>query len=451
MPKRHKILIVEDEKNTREGLKWGLDAKKYDITLAATAEEGLELFKSEPADLVLTDLKMPGMDGIELLELLKQEDPSVEVLVITAHGTVENAVEAMRKGAFDYQTKPVRMDELRLVIERALKSQSLARENEELHKAVQERYGFDNIVGRSAAIEKIFQIVRQVAPTRATVMIQGESGTGKELIAKAIHYNSTRARKSFVPVNCGALSSSLLESELFGHEKGAFTDAQYAKQGRFEKADGGTIFLDEISETSPDFQVKLLRVLQEQSFERVGGTETIKVDVRVLAATNRDLEELVEEGKFREDLFYRLNVVNINLPPLRERAEDIPLLATAFLKELGEQNGKPDLRISAKAMAILQDYSWPGNVRQLRNVIEGMIVMSTGKELTPRNLPDKVREGAPSRGTISLKVGSTFEQIEREVIRATLVACKGNRAETARQLGIGRKTLYRKMQEYEIE
>ncbi|MBI1785213.1 sigma-54-dependent Fis family transcriptional regulator, partial [Candidatus Sumerlaeota bacterium] len=391
MPARKKILIVEDEKNTRDGMKWGLEGRDYEVATSASAAEALEVLAQSPADLVITDLKMPGMDGLQLLERLKALDASMEVIVITAHGTVETAVEAMRKGAFDYQTKPIRLDELKLVINRALHSQSLARENEELHKVVEERYGFQNIVGRSPAMEAIFQTVRQVAPSKATVLVQGESGTGKELIARAIHFNSPRARRPFITVNCGALAQGLLESELFGHEKGAFTHAVRSKPGRFEMADGGSIFLDEISETSAEFQVKLLRVLQEQTLERVGGTETIKVDVRVIAATNRKLEQLVAEGKFREDLFYRLNVVPISLPPLRERTEDIPLLAAAFLKEFGEQNGKPGVRLSPKTLALLQQYDWPGNVRQLRNVIEGLVVMTSTKEIQPRALPEQVR------------------------------------------------------------
>jgi DNA-binding NtrC family response regulator len=371
--------------------------------------------------------------------------------VITAHSTVETAVEAMRKGAFDYQTKPVRLDELRLVIERALRSQNLARENERLHRAVEERYGFQNIIGRSPAMEAVFKAVRQVAPTRVTVLIQGESGTGKEMIANAIHVNSPRARKPFIAVNCGALHAGLLESELFGHEKGAFTHAIQTRRGRFELADQGTIFLDEIGETSPDFQVKLLRVLQEQTFERVGGAEPIKVDVRVIAATNRDLDEMVRTGKFREDLYYRLNVVNIQLPALRERAEDIPLLATAFLKEFEETYGKKDLRFSTKAMARLQSYEWPGNVRQLRNVIEGLVVMTNTKEISPRSFPDSIGASVAPQGAVPVHVGMTLADVEREMIRATLAHTGGNRAETARRLGIGRKTLYRKMETYEIE
>jgi DNA-binding NtrC family response regulator len=451
MPPTHQLLIVDDEKNAREGLKWALEDKSHTVDVAASADEAMAYLDAHRVDLIVTDLKMPGMDGLELLQKIKERDPSIEVIVITAHSTVETAVEAMRKGAFDYQTKPVRLDELRLIIERALRSQNLARENERLHRAVEERYGFQNIIGRSPAMEAVFRAVRQVAPTRATVLIEGESGTGKELIANAIHFNSSRARHPFIAVNCGALHAGLLESELFGHEKGAFTHAIHTRQGRFELADQGTLFLDEISETSADFQVKLLRVLQEQTFERVGGGDPIKVDVRVIAATNRNLEETVREGKFREDLFYRLNVVNIRLPPLRERAEDIPLLASAFLREFGELYGKKDLRFSPKTMARLQSFTWPGNVRQLRNVVEGLVVMSSSKEIAPRSLPESIGEAAPPQDAVPIQVGMTLADVEREVIRATLAHTGGNRAETARRLGIGRKTLYRKMEAYKIE
>ena len=448
---KNRILIVDDEKNTREGLKWSLETPEREVRIAASAEDALELFHQDHFDLVVTDLKMPGMDGLELLRRIKAEEPDVEMIVLTAHGSIETAVEAMRAGAYDYQMKPVDLEELKLVCDRALRTRRLTLENEELKNLVNKRYGFQNIIGNAPAMEKVFQIVRQVAPTRATVLIQGESGTGKELVAHAIHLNSPRAQQSFVAVNCGALSSSLLESELFGYEKGAFTHALRTKPGRFELADGGTIFLDEISETTPDFQVKLLRVLQSQTFERVGGVDTLKVDVRVLAATNRDLQQCVAEGKFREDLFYRLNVVQINLPPLRERREDIPILVDAFLKEFCKANGREGLSISPKAMNLMQDYAWPGNVRQLRNVIEGMVVMNSGKEITPRDLPDDLRRESPANGAVTLRVGATLVDAERELIKATLAEQHGNRAATAKVLGIGRKTLYRKMEEYGIE
>ncbi len=444
------ILIVDDEKNTREGLKWSLESGDYEIELAADGRQALELFHRRPVDLVITDLRMPDVDGLELLKRIKHEDPQVAVIMLTAHGTIETAVEAMNLGAMHYQTKPVDLKELKIKVQHALEGRRLVIENEQLKNLLSERYAFHNIIGRSPAMERIFQVVRQVAPTRATVLIQGESGTGKELIAHAIHMSSTRARRPFIAVNCGALAPSLLESELFGYEKGAFTHALKTKPGRFELADGGTIFLDEISETSPEFQVKLLRVLQEQTFERVGGTVPIRVDVRVVAATNRDLRQQVAEGKFREDLYYRLNVVMVELPPLRERREDIPLLVEAFKREFTEANGRREFAISPKAMQLLQDFRWPGNVRQLRNVIEGLVVMNNGKEVGPRDLPGEIAHAQPQPGGVSLRVGMSLADAERELIRATLSEQAGNRAQTARLLGIGRKTLYRKMEEYGI-
>jgi DNA-binding NtrC family response regulator len=448
---KRRIVIADDEKNTREGLKWAIEGKGVEVGLAADGQEALDILATQDVDLVIADLKMPRIDGMELLRRIKEEYPGTEVIVLTGHGTVETAVEAMKIGAYDYVIKPVNLDELNLLVERALMLRSMKEENLLLHRQLDERYGFDKIIGRSPAIMKVFRKIKQVAPSRATVLIQGESGTGKELIASAIHYNSPRKNKPFVKINCGALSPTLLESELFGHEKGAFTDAYKQKQGRFELANEGTIFLDEVSETTQEFQVKLLRVLQEQEFERVGGTRTIKVDVRVIAATNTNLEERVRQGRFREDLFYRLNVIQINLVPLRERTEDIPLLVNEFLKEFCQEYGKEILDVSPKVMSILQQYNWPGNVRQLRNVIEGMVVMATSRELTPKSLPEEIRKQVDQGRFLKLKTGSTLREAERELIKATLLDVNGNKAKAARMLGLGRKTLYRKLQEYGIE
>ena len=445
------ILIVDDEKNTREGLSWSLEDAGYNCMTAESGERALELLQEHDVALVITDLKMPGIDGMELLQRIKDDDPSVEVIMLTAHGTIETAVEAMERGAAHYQTKPVDLKELRIKVEQALGRRTMVQENRDLRALVDKRAGFENIIGSSPAMERVFQTVRQVAPTRATVLIQGESGTGKELIAHAIHLNSPRAHKPFIPINCGALTSSLLESELFGYEKGAFTHALKTKPGRFELADGGSILLDEISETTPEFQVKLLRVLQEQAFERVGGVEQLKVDVRVLAATNQNLRRLVDEGKLREDLFYRLNVVTIDLPPLRERAEDIPLMIDAFMREFCAVNSRPPLPIHPRAMTLLQQYDWPGNVRQLRNVMERLVVLNTGREIGPDDLPQEISQATPSRGSVVIRVGASLADAEREMIRATLAAQDGNRAQTAKILGIGRKTLYRKMEEYGIQ
>lgn len=444
------IMIVDDEKNTREGLKWALESADAEIYLAEDGEQALIKLGNIPVDVVISDLKMPKMEGMELLDHVHDEFPKTDFIVLTGHGTVETAVEAMKKGAHDYLMKPVNIDELQILVDRIFEQKQLKQENERLRREVDDRYGFDSIIGRSPQMESIFEKVRQVAPTKASVLIQGETGTGKELIAKAIHFNSPRRRKPFVAVNCGALTQTLLESELFGHEKGAFTGAVKQKAGRFEMAHGGTIFLDEISETSAELQVKLLRVLQEHEFERVGGTKPVKVDVRLVTATNRDLKKEVEAGNFREDLYYRLNVIRIDLPPLRERPEDIPLIANHFLKHFNEEHGK-NLTMNPKTMQVLQNYHWPGNVRQLRTIMESSVILTSGREVMPKNLPEEIRtESAPSNA-VRLRVGMTVSDAEKELIKATLSEFNGNKAKAARTLGLGRKTLYRKLQEYGIE
>ncbi|MBN1477432.1 sigma-54-dependent Fis family transcriptional regulator [Candidatus Sumerlaeota bacterium] len=447
---RIRILIADDEANTLEGLRWALEGEGEDMAIATArdGEQAWQALRADPADLVLTDLKMPRLSGMDLLRRVKESSPETEVIVLTGHGTVESAVEAMKLGAADYLLKPINIEELRITVRRVLESARLRHENEALRRQLDAKYGFENIIGRSEAMEQVFHTIRQVAPTRASVLIQGESGTGKELIAHAIHQNSPRKRGPFIAVNCGALSPTLLESELFGHERGAFTGAEARRKGRFELADGGTLFLDEISEVSAELQVKLLRVLQEQTFERVGGTETIRVDIRVIAATNRDIDAMVERGTFREDLFYRLNVVRITVPPLRERVEDIPLLADTFVRECAEANGKSLRPLTPRVIAALQGHRWPGNVRQLRNVIEGMVVMSTGKEITVKSLPPELRQTTDGGRTIQLPARISMRDAEREIIRATLRETGGNRAQAARILGLGRKTLYRKMELY---
>ena len=448
---KNKILIVDDEKNTREGLKWALEEKNVEVGLASDGREAIDLLAAQNFDIVITDLKMPHMDGLELLDHIRRNDPQTLVVILTGHATVENAVAAMKKGAYDYIEKPVNPEELNVLVDRALEHKNLREENEQLRRTLQKHYGLDNIIGQSEPMQHVFQKIIQVAPTKATILIQGESGTGKELIASSIHYNSSRKNNPFVKLNCGALTPTLLESELFGHEKGAFTDAHRQKIGRFELADKGTLLLDEISETTLEFQVRLLRVLQEQEFERVGGTQTIRVDVRVITATNKNLRECVEKGSFREDLFYRLNVIQINVPPLRERAEDIPLLVDAFLKEFCRENNKPLLKISPQTMTLLERFSWPGNVRQLRNVIEGMVVMAGAEELLPANLPEEVRQTADRDSLIRIRSGASLAEAEKQIIESTLIANGGNKAQTARILGLGRKTLYRKIQQYGIE
>jgi DNA-binding NtrC family response regulator len=448
---KNKILIVDDEKNTREGLKWALEEKNFEIGVASDGREAIDLLAAQNYDLVITDLKMPGMHGIDLLDYITRHYSQTLVVILTGHATVENAVAAMKKGAYDYIEKPVNPEELNVLVDRALEHKNLREENEELRRTLQKNFGMDQIIGQSEPMRQVFQKIIQVAPTKATVLVQGESGTGKELIASAIHYNSPRKNNPFVKLNCGALTPTLLESELFGHERGAFTDAHRQKIGRFELADKGTLLLDEISETTLEFQVRLLRVLQEQEFERVGGTQTICVDVRVITATNKNLRECVEKGAFREDLFYRLNVIQINVPPLRERAEDIPLLVDAFLKEFCRENNKPLLKIPPQTITLLQRFPWPGNVRQLRNVLEGMVVMATTDELLPANLPEEVRQTADRDSAIRIRSGASLAEAEKQIIESTLVATGGNKAQTARILGLGRKTLYRKIEDYGIE
>ncbi|MDX2175030.1 MAG: sigma-54 dependent transcriptional regulator [Candidatus Sumerlaeia bacterium] len=442
-----RILIVDDEKNTREGLKWALESSGAEILTATDGEQALVLLGSERVDLILCDLKMPKMDGMELLEHVREEFPETEFVILTGHGTVEGAVAAMKQGVFDYLIKPVNIDELQLLVERVFSQRSLRQENERLRREVNDRYGFESIIGRSAEMEAVFDKIRQVAPTRASVLIEGETGTGKELLAKAIHFNSPRKTKPFIAVNCGALTQTLLESELFGHEKGAFTGAIKQKPGRFELAHTGTIFLDEIGETSPEFQVRLLRVLQEQEFERVGGQKPVKVDVRVIAATNRDLKKEVEAGRFREDLYYRLNVVRLDLPALRERRDDIPLLLEYYLRKMNQEHGR-SLAFNPKAVAMLQDYGWPGNVRQLRTMVESLVILTPGREIMPKHLPEDVRSETSPTQQVRLRVGMTVADAERELIRATLAELGGNKAKAARTLGLGRKTLYRKLKEY---
>lgn len=447
---KYTIVIADDEKNTREGLRWALERKTLKILLAADGEEALQHIRHESVDILLTDLKMPRLDGMELLTKVRQESPETEVVMLTGHGTVESAVDAMKAGAFDYLIKPINIDELNLLVDRILNNRELKNENAELREQVQERFGMDNIVGRSEVMTQVFSRVKTVAPSRANILIYGESGTGKELIANAIHQNSPRRHRSFVKINCGALPLTLLESELFGYEKGAFTGAVKTKPGRFELADGGTILLDEIGETGPEFQVRLLRVLQEGTFERVGGTETLRTDVRVIAATNKRLDELVRTGEFREDLYYRLKVVEINLPPLRERREDIPLLVDHFLEEFARYYDKPKPKVANRAMSLLQNYGWPGNVRQLRNVLEGTVVMS-GSEITAHDLPDEIRQDGGNVQYVQIEAGTPLRDAEKELIQASLIHFGGNRAQTARALGLGRKTLYRKMEEFGLE
>jgi len=448
MSDRPTILVVDDEKNTREGLARAL-CRNYSVLLAENATRALELLAANEVDVVLSDLRMPGMDGLAFLPRALAREPQPVCILLTAYGSIENAVEAMRRGAYDFLTKPVNLDQLDLVLQRALRERAMASENRALKAQLDEKYGFENIIGQSPAMREVFDTVRQVAASRATVLLQGESGTGKELVARAIHRLGPRAGGPFVAVHCAALSQNLLESELFGHERGAFTGAVERRQGRFELADGGTLFLDEIGEIDPAIQVKILRVLEERKFERVGGQQTLEVDVRLIAATNRNLEQMVAEGKFREDLYYRLYVVVIRLPPLRERDGDVPLLIQHYLKTLSAENGKPIDGLTPDALDLLTAYAWPGNVRELRNVIERMVVLARGNRLTVRDIPANIRAAAPA-AAVAAPAGRdlSLAEAEKQLIIRALKANDDNRTLAARQLGISRRTLHRKLNEY---
>lgn len=459
------ILIVDDEKNTRDGLRLSLE-DEFDVYVAANIAEAEEVLKNETVDVMLTDLRLGGENGMDLITRTLARPKAPVCILMTAYGSVDVAVEAMKKGAYDYVSKPLNIDELEIVIKRAIRSRHVEEENIALKAQVSERYGLENIIGRSGAMQPIFETVRQVAPTRATVLIEGESGTGKELVGKAIHHLSGRPKSKLVTVHCAALSEQLLESELFGHERGAFTGALERRIGRFEEADGGTLFLDEIGEIDLNTQVKLLRAIGERTIERLGSNKSLKVDVRVVAATNKDLSDMVREGTFRDDLFFRLNVVSITMPPLRQRKEDIILLVDAFLKEFTEENGKPPMELTAEAMQALFDYDWPGNVRELRTVIEHGVVMSNTAKIGVRHLPHFLKDDSllnfrtPARGiaALSLAVASpppspahvedlNLARAEERMMRLALDRTGNNRTEAAKLLGISRRTMQRKLKE----
>jgi DNA-binding NtrC family response regulator len=443
------LLVADDEKNIREGLREALQMEGYEVIPAADGREALDILERGEIDLVVTDLKMPRVSGEELLRKVSAGYPTVPVIILTGHGTIESAVQAMHDGAYDFLTKPVNLDRLSLLVKRALGTRELALQYRQLQEELERRSQFSNIIGRSAEMRQVFELVRQVAPARTSVLVTGESGVGKELIAEALHYNSPRRDKPFIKLHCAALTESLLESELFGHEKGAFTGAIARKRGRFELAHLGTLFLDEIGDINPTVQIKLLRVLEEKKFERVGGEETVEVDVRLIAATNRDLRDAIARGTFREDLYYRLNVVNIHIPPLRDRKDDIPLLMASFLREFSQENGRTIEGIDPKARRALVGYSWPGNVRQLRNTIESAVVLCKGSAITLEDLPPTIR-GEPGGEAVRLSVGISLAEAEKELIRSTLAREGGNKSRAAEVLGIGRKTLHRKLQEYGI-
>jgi DNA-binding NtrC family response regulator len=452
------ILIVDDEKHTRDGLRRLLE-NEYDVYVAADISGAMNVLDREQIDLLLTDLRLGNEDGMKLIDrALKMPRPPI-CIMMTAYGSVDVAVEAMKRGAYDFVTKPLNLDKVELLIARAVQSRRLEQENRALREQVDERYGLENIWGDSAALHEVLDTIRQVAPSSANVLIEGESGTGKELAAHAIHNLSRRNKAKFVAVHCAALSPQLLESELFGHEKGAFTGAHERRIGRFEQASGGTIFLDEVAEISPSTQVKLLRVIsEERAFERVGGNQTLRADVRLIAATNKNLETLVREGKFRDDLFFRLNVVRITMPPLRDRKEDIPLLVRGFLRHFCKENNKAFVDLTSDAMDALLSYNWPGNVRELRTAIEHGVVMATGANITLRDLPMAVRGAGGTAAHRAISRPNAFgveeksspldlHQTEKKLIGQALAATNGNVTAAAKKLGISRRTLHRKINE----
>jgi len=450
------VLVVDDEKNYLLVLEALLGGAGYEVLTADSGEEALEIIRRNDLDLVITDMKMPRMSGIEVLEQIKQVYTDLPVIMMTAYGTVEKAVEAMKKGAFDYILKPFKNEELLLTVAKALDLRHLLTENRRLRQDLEKRYRFENIIGNSKAMQNIFAMVEKVAQTRATVLLSGESGTGKELIARAIHYRSARSQGPFISVNCGALTETLLESELFGHEKGAFTHALAMRKGRFELAEGGTLFLDEVAEMSPALQVKFLRVLQEMEFERVGGTKTIRVDVRVVAASNRDLRAEVEAGNFREDLFYRLNVVHLQIPPLRQRTEDIPLLVTHFIQKYASANQKGTIHLGPGVMKILVSHPWPGNVRELENVIERAVILCSQNTITVDDLPPEITEPPKAELDIDQLVPShiplpeALEKIEELMIRRALHQAGYVQVRAAELLGITKSLLQYKLKKYQI-
>ncbi len=444
------ILTIDDEENIRNGLADNFELEGYDVLKASSGKEGLDLIKKGNVDLVITDLRMDGMNGEEVVRHVTTENPGIPIIVLTGHGSIEDATTAMKAGAYDFLTKPLDLDHLNLIVKNALKGRTQEKQIKELREKLSKISFSDEMVGKSTELNKIRTLISKAAPSKANVLITGESGVGKELVAKAIHNQSNRNDKPFIVVHLAAMSESLLESELFGYEKGAFTGADNTHKGHFERANGGTIFLDEIGEINQATQVKLLRVLQEKKFERVGGEKSIEVDVRVVAATNKILEDEVKAGHFREDLFYRLNVVRINVPPLRERKDDIPLLMHSFLKEFSEENNKQIKGFDSKSKSAMLKYSWPGNIRELRNCVESAVVMCSGDEIKMEDLPPALQKKFEEKN-ILIPMGITLEEAENIIINENLAFNNGNKSKTAEVLGIGRKTLHRKLGETDEE
>ncbi|MCZ6674414.1 MAG: sigma-54 dependent transcriptional regulator [Verrucomicrobia bacterium] len=439
------ILIVDDEKHTREGLQFALE-DSYDVYLASNADQAFNLLESQPFDVVLTDLRMSGKSGMKVIDEALRMPQKPICIMMTAYGNVETAVEAMKRGAFDFLTKPVNLERLDILIKRAINSKQIETENRELHQRLDQKFSFKGIIGNSSALDAVIERVKLVAPSKATILLEGETGTGKELIAQAIHQNSDRSRKAFITVNCAALPPNLLESELFGHEKGAFTGAMEKRVGRFEASHEGTLFLDEIGEIDATTQIKLLRFLETKTFERVGSIKPMSVDVRLVFATNQNLKELVEKGTFREDLYYRLNVISIFLPPLRERKEDIALLLNHFLTFYAKDNGVPVPQLDSGAIRVLGEYRWPGNIRELRNFAENTVVLHRGAMITEYDLDNRFREGAPvSVHSEGVQSNLSVEENEKHLLRKALIQAKGNRTKAAELMGISRRTLHRKL------
>ena len=448
-PRAH-ILVVDDEINIRGALVTMLEKKGHQVRGVATAEEGLVQLEAAPAELVITDLRMPGIGGMEFLCRLKDAWPDTEVVVMTAYGSIDTAVEAMRLGAYDYLTKPIDRERFPIVVDKALERHALTTENKQLRDRLETRTRFDQMVGESEPMQRVYSLVEMVADSDVTVLLTGESGTGKELIARAIHHKSTRADGPFITMNCGALPDNLFESELFGYEKGAFTGAMATKMGRFELADGGTLLLDEVGELSLKSQVDFLRVLETKEFRHLGGTKLLKVDTRIIAATNRNLQEAVKQGDFREDLYYRLNVVPIRLPPLRDRADDVPLLVDRFLAECSAQHRREPKDVSREAMRLLRLYGWPGNIRQLRNLMERLVVTVKDSMIQPEHLPEEIQASKEDARTMVVTLGTSLDQLEREVIQRTLTEITNHREKAAKLLGISLRALQYKIKEYGI-
>lgn len=439
-----RILIVDDEQIVRDSLTHWFEEDGYQVSSASDAFDVLRDLEPGKYDIMLVDIKMPKMSGLELLEKVKEIDPECIVIIITAYASVPSAVQALKNGAFDYVTKPIDPDELSHLIRNAIKQKSLKQENIAMKASIDEMFSFEGLIGESPEMKKVFELIKIVAPQDTTVMIRGESGTGKELIARAIHMNSPRKYYPIIPVNCGAFTETLLESELFGHEKGAFTGAQYRRKGKIEMANGGTLFLDEVGSVSPKMQVELLRVLETKQFTRVGGNEIVKVDFRLISATNENLEKLVEEGKFREDLYYRLNVFTIYVPPLRERRSDIPILANYFIQKFARQMNKPPLKISDEAMEILLNHHWPGNVRELENAIERAMVVGKPPVIKPSDLPFHIEKNFVTET-------DSLEEVEKNHIQRVLRKYDWNISKAATALGIDRVTLYNKIKKYGLQ